>query len=55
MPWKDIIKSPAVWSIIVLGVSNNFGNYTLLTDLPTFMTDVLNYKIEEVLYQTKTG
>lgn len=36
-PWGQFIKSPAVWAIIVAHFSENWGFYTLLTQLPTFM------------------
>jgi hypothetical protein len=36
-PWGEFIKSPAVWAIIVAHFSENWGFYTLLTQLPTFM------------------
>jgi hypothetical protein len=36
-PWGQFMKSPAVWAIIVAHFSENWGFYTLLTQLPTFM------------------
>ncbi|XP_031784307.1 solute carrier family 17 (sodium-dependent inorganic phosphate cotransporter)-like isoform X2 [Nasonia vitripennis] len=36
-PWKAIISSPAVWAIIAAHFSENWGFYTMLTQLPTFM------------------
>ncbi|XP_016840301.1 solute carrier family 17 (sodium-dependent inorganic phosphate cotransporter)-like isoform X1 [Nasonia vitripennis] len=46
-PWKAIISSPAVWAIIAAHFSENWGFYTMLTQLPTFMNDVLNFKLEK--------
>lgn len=46
-PWGQFIKSPAVWAIIVAHFSENWGFYTLLTQLPTFMKDVLHFNLEK--------
>lgn len=36
-PWKSFITSGAVWAIIVSHFSENWGFYTLLTQLPKFL------------------
>ena len=36
-PWKQILTSIPVWAIIVSHFVDNWGFYTLLTQLPTFM------------------
>ncbi|XP_057337774.1 vesicular glutamate transporter 2.1-like [Microplitis mediator] len=46
-PWKSILTSPAVWAIVAAHFSENWGFYTMLTQLPTFMSDVLNFKLEK--------
>ncbi|KAH0533702.1 hypothetical protein KQX54_000787 [Cotesia glomerata] len=46
-PWKSIFKSPAVWAIVAAHFSENWGFYTMLTQLPKFMSDVLNFKLEK--------
>ncbi|XP_067947501.1 uncharacterized protein [Watersipora subatra] len=46
VPWLDMIKSPALWAIIVVHFANNFGNYTLVTKLPAFMKEVLHFDIK---------
>ncbi|XP_004924286.2 sialin isoform X2 [Bombyx mori] len=43
-PWKAMLTSGPVWAIVVAHFSENWGFYTLLTFLPTFMKDV--YKFE---------
>ncbi|XP_031343252.1 sialin-like [Photinus pyralis] len=44
-PWKEIFTSLPVWAIIFTNFSENWGNYTLLTQLPTFMRDVLHFNL----------
>ncbi|CAG0884828.1 unnamed protein product [Darwinula stevensoni] len=36
-PWRQILTSLPVWAIIVAHFSENWGFYTLLTQLPSFM------------------
>ncbi|KAK5646079.1 hypothetical protein RI129_004543 [Pyrocoelia pectoralis] len=44
-PWKSIVKSMPVWAIVVGHFSENWGFYTLLTQLPTFMKDILHFEL----------
>lgn len=37
-PWKEIFTSKAVWAIVASHFSENWGFYTLLTQLPTFLS-----------------
>ena len=39
-PWKSMMTSKPVWAIIIAHFSENWGFYTLLTGMPTFMKDV---------------
>lgn len=36
-PWKRFLTSLPVWAIMIAHFSENWGFYTLLTELPTFM------------------
>uniref|UniRef100_A0A914UMH7 Sialin n=1 Tax=Plectus sambesii TaxID=2011161 RepID=A0A914UMH7_9BILA len=46
IPWMKFLTSLPLWAILVTHVCMNFGNYLILTDLPTFMSDVLNFDIK---------
>ena len=48
-PWKRMLTSKAVWAIILAHFAENWGFYTLLTGLPMFMRDVLQYKLDQVM------
>lgn len=37
VPWKAIFTSSAVWAIAASHFAENWGVYTMLTQLPTFM------------------
>ncbi|XP_063701161.1 vesicular glutamate transporter 1-like [Culicoides brevitarsis] len=44
-PWRKIWTSTAVWAIIFAHFSENWGYYTLLTQLPTFLNDVIGFDL----------
>lgn len=37
IPWRQALTSAPVWAIVAAHFSENWGFYTLLTQLPTFM------------------
>lgn len=47
-PWLAILTSPAVWATSAAHFANNWGFYTMLTCLPTYMKDVLKFDIKSV-------
>jgi ACS family sodium-dependent inorganic phosphate cotransporter len=40
-PWRALLRSPAVWAIIVCHFCNNWGGYVLLAWMPTYITQAL--------------
>ncbi|XP_026729511.1 vesicular glutamate transporter 1 isoform X1 [Trichoplusia ni] len=46
-PWSKMLKSAPVWAIVMAHFSENWGFYTLLTFLPTFMQDVFKFKTSQ--------
>nr|KAG5687655.1 hypothetical protein BaRGS_027547 [Batillaria attramentaria] len=47
VPWCTLLKSPAVWGIIITHTCSNFGTYTFLTNIPTYMKEVLHFDIKQ--------
>ena len=45
-PWKAMLTSKPVWAIIIAHFTENWGFYTLLTSLPMFLRDVLEYSLD---------
>nr|XP_023021827.1 sialin-like [Leptinotarsa decemlineata] len=45
IPWRSFATSMPVWAITVSHFSENWGFYTLLTQLPKFMKGVLDMKL----------
>ena len=47
-PWRQIAASPAVWAVAVAHFANNWGFYSMLTCLPTYMKKILHFDIAQV-------
>ncbi|ESO88514.1 hypothetical protein LOTGIDRAFT_126078 [Lottia gigantea] len=45
-PWARLLTSIPVWALCLAHFAENWGFYTWLTELPTFMNDVLNFRIQ---------
>ena len=50
VPWKAIFTSLPVWAIVVAHFSENWGFYTLLTELPSFLKHRLDFDLSKVTY-----
>lgn len=48
IPWRAIATSRPLWAIVVAHFSYNWTFYTLLTLLPTYMSDILQFSIQQV-------
>ncbi|XP_055692981.1 vesicular glutamate transporter 2-like [Lutzomyia longipalpis] len=44
-PWKDIFTSSAVYAVITANFCDLWVNFTLITELPAFLNDVLGYDL----------
>ncbi|XP_066246488.1 putative inorganic phosphate cotransporter [Euwallacea similis] len=47
IPWLDIAKSLPFWAILLAHMGYNYGYETLMTELPTYMKQVLHFSIKE--------
>ena len=45
VPWRKVFSSGPVWALVMVHVAQNYGFYTLLTELPTYMHNVLHFNI----------
>ncbi|CAG9768368.1 unnamed protein product [Ceutorhynchus assimilis] len=45
IPWKKILMSAPVWAIVISHFSENWGFYTLLTQLPKYLKDIHDYDL----------
>ncbi|XP_060582480.1 sialin-like [Ruditapes philippinarum] len=45
-PWSKILSSCSVWAIIVSQACSEWGLYTFMTNIPSYMEDVLQFQIK---------
>ncbi|XP_075220564.1 putative inorganic phosphate cotransporter isoform X2 [Lycorma delicatula] len=45
IPWKSILTSKSVWAIVFAHMGQNWGMWTLLTEIPTFFNSALDFDI----------
>lgn len=46
-PWKAMLSSAPLWALIIGEVGHDWGLYTMITDLPKYMGDVMHFNIAE--------
>ncbi|XP_077289317.1 putative inorganic phosphate cotransporter protein picot isoform X2 [Arctopsyche grandis] len=46
IPWTAIVKSLPFWAIMLAHMGQNYGYETLMTELPTFMKQILHFSIK---------
>uniref|UniRef100_A0ABD2XNP1 Putative inorganic phosphate cotransporter n=1 Tax=Trichogramma kaykai TaxID=54128 RepID=A0ABD2XNP1_9HYME len=47
VPWRAISTSLPAWSILIAHCGYNWGNYTLLTEMPSYMKYALNFDVAQ--------
>jgi hypothetical protein len=48
VPWLSIVKSLPFWAILMAHMGQNYGYETLMTELPSFMKQVLHFNLQDV-------
>ena len=51
IPLRDIFTSIPVYAIIIGHCCQGWGFYTLLTEMPTYLYQILHFDIKEVLFK----
>ncbi|XP_003424100.3 putative inorganic phosphate cotransporter isoform X1 [Nasonia vitripennis] len=46
-PWKEIFTSLPMWALIIVHCGQNWGFWLLLTEIPTYMSEIVGYSIKE--------
>ncbi|XP_049873005.1 putative inorganic phosphate cotransporter isoform X2 [Pectinophora gossypiella] len=46
-PWRKILSSMPFWAIMLAHMGQNYGYETLMTELPTFMRQVLHFSLKD--------
>ncbi|KAJ2946160.1 hypothetical protein O0L34_g5093 [Tuta absoluta] len=45
IPWKAIFSSVPLWALVCAQIGHDYGYFTMVTDLPKYMTGVLKFDI----------
>lgn len=48
VPWKDIFTSKAVIALIIVHSTQNWGHWTMLTEIPSYLKQVFGFNIKTV-------
>lgn len=48
LPWKHVLTSVPFLAILIAHMCQNFGYYTMLTEIPSYMNAILEYDIKNV-------
>ncbi|OQV14443.1 Sialin [Hypsibius exemplaris] len=46
LPWRGFFTSLPVWALCVANFGHNWGFYTLLTNIPTYLSKILHFSLE---------
>lgn len=46
-PWKAIFTSPAAMALVIVHSAHNWGFWTILTEIPSYMKSVLHFNIKQ--------
>ncbi|XP_056643227.1 sialin-like isoform X2 [Diorhabda sublineata] len=47
IPWREILTSAPLWALVAAQIGHDWGFFTMVTDLPTYMSDVLKFNVKE--------
>uniref|UniRef100_T1JB34 Sialin n=1 Tax=Strigamia maritima TaxID=126957 RepID=T1JB34_STRMM len=47
LPWKKMLRSLPLWAIVAAHFGNNWGFYTFLTELPTYLDSILHFNMRK--------
>uniref|UniRef100_A0AAR5QA61 Major facilitator superfamily (MFS) profile domain-containing protein n=2 Tax=Dendroctonus ponderosae TaxID=77166 RepID=A0AAR5QA61_DENPD len=47
VPWKSILTSVPMWALVITQVGHDWGFFTMITDLPKYMKDVLKFNVSQ--------
>lgn len=48
LPWREMVKSLPLWGLLMGALGYDFGFYTLLTELPTYLKNIQHFNMDQV-------
>ncbi|CAH1399061.1 unnamed protein product [Nezara viridula] len=43
IPWKEMLKSKPCWALLLVTIGQNWGFWTLVTEMPSYFSSILNF------------
>lgn len=50
VPWSHILRSRPLYALLIAHCAQNWGFWTLLTEIPSYMKNVLDFDIKSVIF-----
>jgi len=47
IPWQAILTSVPMWALVITQIGHDWGFFTMVTDLPKYMKDVLKFNVSQ--------
>ncbi|XP_022911273.1 putative inorganic phosphate cotransporter [Onthophagus taurus] len=47
IPWRAILTSVPLWALVAAQIGHDWGFFTMVTDLPIYMSDVLHFTVSK--------
>lgn len=47
VPWRAMLRSKPCWAVGIANIGHAWGFYTLLTELPTYMDNILHFNMKQ--------
>lgn len=47
IPWKALLTSMPLWALVTAQIGHDWGFFTMVTDLPKYMKDVLHFNVKQ--------
>lgn len=47
IPWRHILTSAPVWALVAAQIGHDWGFFTMVTDLPKYMKEVLKFNVTQ--------
>ncbi|XP_076262845.1 sialin-like isoform X1 [Rhynchophorus ferrugineus] len=47
IPWRAILTSAPIWALVIAQIGHDWGFFTMVTDLPKYMKDVLHFNVKQ--------
>lgn len=47
IPWRQVLTCVPIWALVAAQIGHDWGFFTMVTDLPKYMKDVLHFNVKQ--------